>query len=156
MAESFDCVTEGEEGTRALARQLAQALRGGERIGLSGELGAGKTCFVRGLAEGLGIAPEQVRSPSFTLMAEYAGGRLPLHHLDLFRIRPTHADRLSLREQLYGRGVSAVEWYENLGEPLEDFLALSLTFVGANSRRLVAVGHGLGYSHMLNALRTVR
>jgi tRNA threonylcarbamoyladenosine biosynthesis protein TsaE len=156
MTERFECVTEGEEETRALGSTLAQALKGGERIGLSGELGAGKTCFVRGLAEGLGIAPEQVRSPSFTLMAEYGAGRLPLYHLDLFRIRPSHADRLALREYLYGPGVSAVEWYEHLGEPLEDFLAISLTFVGANSRRLVAVGHGLGYAHMLSALETAR
>lgn len=137
----------------AIGSLLAQAVRAGERIGLSGELGAGKTCLVRGLAQGLGIPPERVRSPSFTLVVPHEGGRLPLYHVDLFRLHPSGLDCLALREYLYGDGVCAVEWFEHLGEPLTDFLEISLTFVEAEIRRLVAVGHGVRYDTMLNLLR---
>jgi tRNA threonylcarbamoyladenosine biosynthesis protein TsaE len=144
--------TRSEAETRAVGRRLATALRGGERIGLSGELGAGKTCLVRGLAEGLGIPPEQVRSPSFPIVLPYTGGRLALYHIDLFRLGDADPVDLGLRELLYGSGVAAVEWFSHLREPLEDFLEISLTFVGARARRLVAVGHGVGYHAMLEAL----
>ena len=117
------------------------------------ELGAGKTCLVRGLAEGLGIAPEKVHSPSFMLVLLYEDGRLPLYHIDLFRLHPGAADRLALREYVYGDGVCAIEWFEHLGEPLDDFLEISLTFVEAEERRLVAVGHGVGYDPVLDLLR---
>lgn len=155
-SEPVELVTRSEADTRRVAKRLAQVLAGGERIGLSGELGAGKTCFVRGLAEGLGVPLELVRSPSFTIVLPYHGGRLPLYHVDLFRMQPGEEDRLALREYLYGDGVCAIEWFENLGEPLVDFLSISLTFVGASSRRLVAAGHGVGYHPMLQSLREMK
>jgi len=146
-------LTRGEEETRALGRHIGETLQGGERIGLSGELGAGKTCFVRGLAEGLGIPPGKVHSPSFTLVLPYEEGRLPLYHIDLFRLHPSELDRLALREYIYGDGVCAIEWVEHLGEPLDDCLEICLTFVEAEKRRLVAVGYGVGYDSMLDLLR---
>lgn len=145
--------TRGEEETHAVGRRLGAVLGAGTRIGLSGDLGTGKTCLVRGIAAGLGVPAEQVRSPSFTLMVEYQGGRLPVYHLDLFRLRPSAADCLALREVLYGPGVALIEWHERLAEPLEDHLAISLTFVGPTARRLVAEAHGLGYGPSLDALR---
>jgi tRNA threonylcarbamoyladenosine biosynthesis protein TsaE len=153
VSERLEFLTASEEETRALGRRLASSLRGGERIGLAGELGAGKTCLVRGIAEGLHIRPELVRSPSFTLLVSYEGGRLPLHHIDLFRLVPGKADLGELREILYGSGVCAIEWFDRLAEPLEDFLEIQLTFVGVEERRLVAVGHGVGYHHMMRGLR---
>lgn len=153
-ADRVELQSESEDETRAIGRRLGVALPAGSRIGLQGDLGAGKTCLVRGIAEGLGVPADQVRSPSFTLMLEYSGGRLPVYHLDLFRLQPSAVDSLSLREVLYGSGIALVEWCERLAEPLEDFLEVTLTFVGPNSRRLVAVGHGLGYGPMLDALRT--
>lgn len=147
-------VTRSEEETHALGARLAATCHGGELIGLRGELGAGKTVFVRGLAIGLGIDPDRVRSPSFTLVNEYSGGRLPLYHIDLFRLAPNEFDRLALREYLYGRGVCAVEWFERLGEPLTEFLEVSLTFVGGTERQLVAAAHGVGYDPLLEALGT--
>jgi len=153
MTEEVILRTESEEETHALGVRLGLVLLGGERIGLSGELGAGKTCLVRGIAEGLGVPGDPVRSPSFTLMAIYEGGRRPLYHLDLFRLLPGALDRLALREYLYGDGIAVIEWFERLGEPLEDFLEISMTFVGADSRRLVARGHGLRYAPLLDALR---
>lgn len=148
-------VTRGEEETRALGRRLGAELSGGERVGLSGELGAGKTCFVRGIAEGLGIRPEAVRSPSFTLLATHDGGRLPLHHIDLFRL-PEGVDVEDLREIVYGDGVCAIEWFERMAGGLEDFLEICLTFVGPQERQLVAAAHGLGYDRLMAVLRESR
>ena len=147
-----ETMTRSEAETQALGARIAGLCRGGELIGLRGELGAGKTCLVRGLADGLGIDSDRVRSPSFTLVNEYSGGRLPLYHIDLFRLAPGELDRLALREYLYGDGVCAVEWFERLGEPLVDFLELSLTFVGESERRIVAVSHGVRYHSILESL----
>jgi tRNA threonylcarbamoyladenosine biosynthesis protein TsaE len=151
--DSVELFTASESETRRVGRALGDALRGGERIGLAGELGAGKTCLVRGLAEGLGIGPGQVRSPSFPVLLPYTGGRLPLYHIDLFRLPAGDVDGLALREYLYGAGVCAIEWYEKLDEPLRDFLAISIEFAGRERRRLVASAHGLGYDAALQVLR---
>lgn len=148
--------TAGEEETRAAGRRLARVLRGGERIGLCGELGAGKTCFVRGLAEGLGIPPEDVRSPSFPILIPYERGRLPLYHIDLFRLPAGDVDSLSLREYLYGSGVCAIEWPEHLGEPLGDHLEVRIAFAARGRRHLLAVAHGSGYGAAIDALAEIR
>jgi tRNA threonylcarbamoyladenosine biosynthesis protein TsaE len=144
--------TRSEDETRALGKALAEVLRGRELIGLYGELGAGKTCLVRGLAEGLGIAPHKVRSPTFTLVNEYSGGRLPLYHIDLYRLTPSDVDRLALREYLYGEGVCVVEWMDRLGEHAPH-LHVELTFVGANERLLVASGGDARYAELLHQMR---
>ena len=143
----------GEAETLALGRRLGRVARGGERIALRGELGAGKTVLVRGIAAGLGIPPEEVRSPSFPVLLVYEEGRLPLYHIDLFRQSAAAANDLELREYLYGEGVSVIEWADRLAEPLEDFLEIALTFVGKDERSLVVAGHGVGYHHFLRALR---
>jgi tRNA threonylcarbamoyladenosine biosynthesis protein TsaE len=141
-----------EDETRAFGSRLARCLRGGELIGLVGELGSGKTCFVRGLAEGLGIAPQKVRSPTFTLVNEYSGGRLPLYHIDLYRLVPSPVDRMALRDYLYGDGVCVVEWFERLGE-VSPHLRIQFTFVGADERALVAQGRGVQYDVLLEHLK---
>jgi tRNA threonylcarbamoyladenosine biosynthesis protein TsaE len=141
-----------EDETRAFGIRLVQYLRGGELIGLVGELGSGKTCFVRGLAEGLGIAPQKVRSPTFTLVNEYSGGRLPLHHVDLYRLVPSPVDRMALREYFYGDGVCVVEWFERFGEE-SPHLQIQFTFVGADERPIVAQGHGARYDALVGHLK---
>lgn len=147
-----EILSASDEETRAIARHLASALRGGERIGLAGELGTGKTTFVRGLAEGLGIAPEDVRSPSFPILLPYEGGRLPLYHVDLFRLPAGDIDSLALREYIYGSGVCAIEWYERLDEPMTDFLEIALQFAAEDCRRLVAVAHGIEYERLVEII----
>jgi len=100
--------------TEAVGEQIGRHARSGLVIGLSGELGAGKTQFVKGLARGLGVAG-RVHSPTFTLVNEYSGGRLKLFHLDLYRLE-TRAQILSagIEEFLQPAGVSVIEWAERI------------------------------------------
>jgi tRNA threonylcarbamoyladenosine biosynthesis protein TsaE len=107
--------TLSEEETQELGRTIARTLIGGEFLILIGELGTGKTVFVRGLAEGLGAAPEEVSSPSFVLCREYEGGRVPFFHLDLYRLEPgADLGDLALDDLCALDGVVAVEWGERL------------------------------------------
>ena len=102
--------THSERDTSASGRDLARTLTSGTVILLAGDLGAGKTAFVRGLAEGLGIDPNEVSSPTFTLIQEYRGGRLLLHHVDLYRLKPSEVADLGLEDLVLEGGVTAVEW----------------------------------------------
>jgi tRNA threonylcarbamoyladenosine biosynthesis protein TsaE len=109
-----ELVSRGPEETEALGEALGRAAGGRELLGLIGDLGAGKTCFVRGLARGLGIDPTSVHSPTFTIVTEYRGGRLVLQHVDLYRLERPLDDELFFRDVLYGDGVAAVEWFDRL------------------------------------------
>ena len=153
-SEPLTVLCRSEDETRAFGARLARVLEAGDLIGLRGDLGAGKTCLVRGLAEGLGIPPGRVRSPTFTLIGEYSGGRLPLYHLDLYRLEPTDVDGLALREYLDGDGVCVVEWFERLHDDSAR-LEVHLTFVGPSERRLVVSAYGARYDRRLDQLRGV-
>lgn len=144
----WEALSANEDDTRVIASRLASELEGGTLLGLLGDLGAGKTAFVRGLAAGLGVPSGRVRSPTFTLVNEYGGGRLPLYHIDLYRLEPTEVDKLALREYLYGDGVCAVEWFERLGDETEA-LKIHFTFVDADRRRLLADAPGGRYDALL-------
>jgi len=121
-----------------VAAEMAAAFRGGEVVLLSGELGAGKTAFVRGLARGLGADPDEVASPTFVLLTTYAG-RLTLHHADLYRLRGDGDERELGLEELPGKGgVLAVEWAERLGGvPWDAALRVRLEHAGDEVRRIV-------------------
>ncbi|MGH7856738.1 MAG: tRNA (adenosine(37)-N6)-threonylcarbamoyltransferase complex ATPase subunit type 1 TsaE [Candidatus Binatia bacterium] len=130
--------TGSAEETVRLGERIGRLLRGGEVLGLSGGLGAGKTCFVRGLAAGLALDPDVVYSPSFTLVAEYPGP-LPLHHIDLYRlgepVTEGEAEEIGLREYLDPDGVTAVEWSGKLGEAREVFsLSIDIEITGKERR----------------------
>ena len=128
-----------EEETVDLGRGLGRALKGGELLVLQGDLGYGKTVFARGVAAALGVLPEEVSSPSFTLVNEYKGGRIPLYHIDLYRLETPEEEvgALGIEEILAAGGVVLVEW----GEKLPPFLrrgATTIRFhdVGEGSRRI--------------------
>lgn len=102
--------------TESFGRQVAGTLKRGDIIALTGDLGSGKTQFVKGLAGSLG-AKTTVTSPTFTLIHEYSGGRLPIYHFDFFRIEDrSSAERLGLDEYFFGDGVSVVEWADRFSE----------------------------------------
>lgn len=153
---SQEFTTHSAAETVALGRKLAAKLQPPKLVVLRGELGAGKTTLVRGIAEGLGIAPEDVRSPSFPIVIPHLGGRLPLYHIDLFRLPAGDIDSLALREYIYGPGVCAVEWHERLDEPMDEYLEIAMHFGAADARRLVAVAHGSDYEDAVAALCAVR
>ena len=133
--------TRSAEETRAAGRALAGRLGPGDVVLLFGELGTGKTCFVRGVAEGLGVDPERVHSPTFVMVHRY-DGRLTVHHVDLYRVAPGEniAD-LALPDLFAGDGVTLVEWAEHLpeaGRP-RPRIEVHLEHLGGDDRRLRTV-----------------
>jgi tRNA threonylcarbamoyladenosine biosynthesis protein TsaE len=129
--------TRGEEETHALAEEVAAGFQGGEVVLLTGELGAGKTAFVRGLARGLGVDPAEVSSPTFVLLTSYPG-RLTLHHADLYRLVGDGDEvELGLEELPGARGVLAVEWAERLERSYwERTVRVHLAHAGDDRRRV--------------------
>lgn len=119
-----------------MARELAATLKPGDVLLLSGDLGAGKTTFVKGLAAGLGIDPDEVSSPTFTLLHEYRGGRLTLYHADLYRLDKTATDDLGLEETGVRDGVLAIEWPDRLSHDISDAKLIRLEIVNDASRRI--------------------
>jgi tRNA threonylcarbamoyladenosine biosynthesis protein TsaE len=127
-------MTFSERQTETLGRQLGSEIGPGTRVHLSGDLGAGKTVFVRGLAEGLGLDPDDVSSPTFTLIQEYKG-RVPLYHVDLYRIAPAEVADLGL-EAMATDGVLAIEWAERLPTADAEAIKVLLEHDGATVRRV--------------------
>jgi tRNA threonylcarbamoyladenosine biosynthesis protein TsaE len=117
--EENEIISRRPAQTREFAAGLARTLEPGSVLALYGNLGAGKTCFVQGLAEGLEVV-DAVSSPTFTLINEYRG-RLPLYHIDLYRISdPDEAFDFGLDEYLFGDGITAIEWAEHVESLLPD------------------------------------
>lgn len=107
-----------EEESRMIGMELADKLTSGSVVALSGDLGTGKTTFTKAIAQGLGIK-EMITSPTFTIIQEYEGGRLPLYHFDVYRLTsPDELYELGYEEYFYGQGACVVEW----AELIEDFL----------------------------------
>ena len=122
--------------TKSWGRRLASLLEGGELLGLIGDLGSGKTVFIKGLASGLSLREEDILSPTFTMIQEHHG-RFPLYHIDLYRLEEATLDDLGLREYLFSQGVAAVEWFERLrGGADMEFLSVRISYAGANLRRI--------------------
>ena len=120
----------------AVARQVAASLSAGDVLLLSGNLGAGKTAFVRGLAQGLRIDEDEVSSPTFTLVHEYRGGRLTLYHVDLYRLDRAATDDLGLDELGVADGVLAIEWPDRLTHTLAGARAINIEIVDDTTRRI--------------------
>jgi tRNA threonylcarbamoyladenosine biosynthesis protein TsaE len=128
--------THSEEETMAVAREVAATLRAGDVVLLSGTLGAGKTAFVRGLAAGLGLNPDDVSSPTFTIVHEYRGGRLSLYHADLYRLERTATEDIGLEEMGVKDGVLAIEWPDRLTHALPGAREIRIEVVDENTRRI--------------------
>ena len=118
MAMHYDSFSPGD--TFDIGRRMAQEAAAGEVYALSGDLGAGKTVFAKGFAQGLGIT-DPVNSPTFTILQIYEGGRLTLYHFDTYRIDdPQEMEEVGLDEYLFGRGVCLIEWAEQIAELLPE------------------------------------
>jgi tRNA threonylcarbamoyladenosine biosynthesis protein TsaE len=136
-------MTHSPEETEALGQALGQTLKGGEIIAYTGDLGAGKTAFTRGLARGLGITM-QVTSPTYTLVNEYSGGRLELFHFDMYRLGSSEElFDIGWDDYLLRGGVCAVEWSENVADALEDAIWVRISRLDDDTRQIEIEGRSL-------------
>ncbi|MHB9060942.1 MAG: tRNA (adenosine(37)-N6)-threonylcarbamoyltransferase complex ATPase subunit type 1 TsaE [Desulfobacteria bacterium] len=132
------------DDTLAIARALGAALRPGDVVALTGDLGAGKTLFCKGVGEVLGIPPDRIVSPTFTIVTEHAGP-VPLTHIDVYRLAGAReADEIGMRELLSGDGVCLVEWAEKIGELLPtDCIQVTFTISGGDRREIAVASPDL-------------
>jgi tRNA threonylcarbamoyladenosine biosynthesis protein TsaE len=138
------------EITQELGAQLGRQVRPGDVIALQGDLGAGKTNFVQGLARGMDIH-QDVNSPTFILANEYQDGRLPLYHIDAYRVENAEEARgFGLDDYLNGEGVTVIEWAERVRAALpEDRLWIELEYVGENERQMTITTSGARSAELL-------
>ncbi|MFH0963560.1 MAG: tRNA (adenosine(37)-N6)-threonylcarbamoyltransferase complex ATPase subunit type 1 TsaE [Planctomycetota bacterium] len=149
--------TGSAEETRAIGRALGRRLRPGDCVALTGELGTGKTQLVKGIAEGLGIDPRDVASPTFVLHAVYEG-RLTLHHLDAYRLRGAREfEDLAVEENLVSGGVAVIEWADRVREALPDArVEIVLEHAGGDRRRVTMRTVGLDHLDLSAVAREAR
>ena len=141
----MEFITHSPEETEKIGEALAKSLQPGTILAYRGDLGAGKTAFTRGLARGLGCK-ETVTSPTYTIVNEYLGGRLPLFHFDMYRL--ASSDDLwdiGWEDYLEREGVCAVEWSENVQDAMEDAVTVTIEKLGETTRRITIEG-GQGYA----------
>ena len=128
--------------TEEIGAALGKIIEPGTVIAYRGDLGAGKTAFTRGLAKGLGCT-EIVTSPTYTIVNEYLGGRLPLFHFDMYRLRSSDdLFDIGWEDYLDRGGVCAVEWSENVDDAMEDALYITIEKLGEDARRITIEGGG--------------
>ena len=139
----MEFLTNSPAETEAVGAALGKHIKAGTVIAYRGDLGAGKTAFTRGLARGLGYA-EPVTSPTYTIVNEYLGGRLPLFHFDMYRLK-TSDDLWDIgwEDYLERGGVCAVEWSENVDDAMENAVYVTIEKTGDESRRITIEGGDL-------------
>ncbi len=140
-AATSSLVTTSEDETASAGERLARSLSPGDVILLYGELGAGKTAFVRGLARGLGGQSDEVSSPTFTLIQEYPSPRGTLYHVDLYRLEPSEVDDLGLEELAGGDGIVAIEWADRWHGRPDDAIEVTIEDQGEDSRTISVRTH---------------
>ncbi len=130
-------ISNSEKETQLCAQHLATQLKAGDIVLLQGDLGAGKTTFVKGLAQALKVSPKKVVSPTFVIM-NYYKGKLPIYHFDLYRLgNAKELDTLDFDEYFYGEGVSLIEWPERLGKNVpEKYYLVELQHKGESKRQI--------------------
>ena len=133
-------ITNSPAETEAIGAALGKIIEPGTVIAYRGDLGAGKTAFTRGLARGLGCT-EIVTSPTYTIVNEYLGGRIPLFHFDMYRLRCSDdLFDIGWEDYLDRGGVCAVEWSENVDDAMEDAVYITIEKLGEDSRRITLEG----------------
>lgn len=141
------------DATIALGKKIGQQLVAGDVLVLDGDLGAGKTTFTKGLAAGLEI-PDIIKSPTFTIIHEYQDGRIPLYHMDAYRLENGGAEDLGLDEYFDGDGVSVVEWAQFAEDELPDeFLAITFKRTDDENKRILTFDpRGQHFQQMVDQL----
>ena len=139
MTDALVIETASEQETEQAGEQLGRQLAPGSVVLLYGALGAGKTAFVRGMARALGAHPEDVSSPTFTIVQEYAGARATLYHVDLYRLESPEIDDLGLDDLMADGGIMAIEWADRWkdrpGRPA-NVIEATIDHLGEDARRI--------------------
>jgi len=149
--------TSSEDETKSWGTRLARLLFPGAVVGLDGDLGAGKTCFVKGLAVGLGVDEDEISSPTFTLIAEHGRGKIPLYHIDLYRLEGAEVEEIGIEEYLSSSGVTVIEWFRFLPAGMvEQYLLVSFSPAGDDRRVLTLTPHGERYEQVVQTLRKAK
>lgn len=150
------CFTSHEESeTDRLGEMLAEALEPGCVVGLVGTLGAGKTRFVQAVAAALGVPREEITSPTFVLISEHSGGRIPVYHCDTYRIRDTdELQELGLEEYFAAGGITFVEWADRFEDQLPaERLMVEIESLGRTKRRFNFTAMGTKHCEVMGNLR---
>ncbi len=148
--------TRSASETIRVGKGIGSRLRSGDVVALVGELGAGKTQLIKGLAEGVGIRnPAYISSPSFTLINEYPG-KTPFYHIDLFRLeREKEAEELGLEDYFQGGGVTAIEWADRIPSLLPmEVLFIHIAYTGKNTRSIEIIGKGKRFEDLVKQMRS--
>ena len=158
ISSQFQITTRTSDETQKLGKKIGKWIEHPLVIGLSGDLGSGKTVFVQGLAEGLEV-PDQyyITSPTFTLINEYPG-RFPLFHIDLYRLDGiSDLEDIGLDELLYDQGVIAIEWAEKMSHDLPaEHLAMTFEITDDDHRRISLIAYGHNLTNLIKALECSR
>jgi tRNA threonylcarbamoyladenosine biosynthesis protein TsaE len=148
--------TRSTSETIRVGKRIGRLLKSGDIVALVGELGAGKTQFIKGLAAGVGIGnPTYISSPSFTLINEYPG-KIPFYHVDLFRLeREKEAEELGLEDYLQGGGITAIEWADKIPSLLpKEMLFIHIAYTGKNTRSIEMIGKGKRYQELVSQMQS--
>ena len=143
--------TKSTSETIRIGKSIGSLLMSGDVVALVGELGTGKTQFIKGLATGVGVGkPTYISSPSFTLINEYAG-KVPFYHIDLFRLKSEReAEELGLEEYFKGGGITAIEWADKMPSFLpQEMLWIHMRYTGKQTRSIEMVGKGKRYEQLI-------
>lgn len=153
-ADVLELLSHSSLDTERLGERLGRLTERGDVIAVSGDLGSGKTVLARGVAGGLGIDPGEVTSPTFIILREHGGGRLPLFHLDLYRLSGSDLASTGWEEAVQGDGVTVIEWPERaVGALPRDRLEIHLEHVAETRRRLRVAAGGPRSRGLLEGLR---
>jgi tRNA threonylcarbamoyladenosine biosynthesis protein TsaE len=152
--DSLDLVSHSSLHTERLGERLGRAARPNDVFALSGELGTGKTVLARGVAIGLGIDATHISSPTFIILREHGGGRLPFFHIDLYRLEGVDLTNTGWEESLEAGGVTVIEWSDHAGSLLpEDRLEVKLEHIADTKRRIVVGATGPRSARHVEELR---
>lgn len=154
MGNTVTVITNSPEETMETASKIAASLKGGDLIALIGQLGTGKTVFVKGIARGLGVEDHlYVNSPSFVVLKEYKGDR-ELYHFDVYRLEPeSFCETMDYEKYFYGDGITVVEWADKIRDILpEEYLQVKLSHENGNRRRFEFSAVGERFSKIVDSL----
>ncbi|MBM3251656.1 MAG: tRNA (adenosine(37)-N6)-threonylcarbamoyltransferase complex ATPase subunit type 1 TsaE [Candidatus Omnitrophica bacterium] len=146
-------ITKNSQGTIDFGKKIAKVLKKGDIIAFIGNLGAGKTTLIKGIAQGLGVRQNLVSSPSFVLLKTY-NGKLPVYHFDFYRIKKAKDSyAIGLDEFLFSDGVSLIEWADRIKKILpQKYLRVGLKSINENQRKIILTGIGKRYKDLIKKL----